>query len=725
MGKNKSALKGDKPTSKRESSPEPTPSPSESDYSSDSSDDTVEDEDGEELTPAMDAAILRTLAKIRRKEGVYGTDKVLEAELAAAQAAAGARGLGARSAQKAEKPFLLKDLHRQNLLDGVDSDHEDEEPLTNVEAARRAAAEARAAFAAFGDDDSDDGEVITKREKDDSEDEAEDAAYREFLLEMGGGESEVRAALGMADAPVTDYREFEDDEKPKKKKKEEEKEMSEEKRAKKEAKRKAKRAKADEDFLMDYILNRGWIDREKKAVPTYEDIVGRERADDESDEGEDTPWGKIDEEEDFDEKAEEFETEYNFRFEEPGAATIVTHPRQIESAVRRGDDARKLKRQAREERKAAEKAAREAEVQKKKDSKRREMESQLSALKKELGDGVDLAGLEKVLEGEWDEAEWERVVGGILAQRDADDDDKPTWDDGLGDEYMDAEDEGDGDNQADPEDAAYTNEGAWDGEEWDEEEWDGPINMDADFISFDEPSKKKDSKKDKKKRRAADEDTDEPLSLEERAARMKAAADEIRDLDHEDEVGGLRTRFKYTRTAPQSFGLTPAEILLATDAELNSLVSIKHMQPYRRGGLGRAGVGLGRKVRDLKAKLARRRWGEEGERGAEAGPSKSFHIERQGPAGANAQPLGERRSTEDGAGRPGKRLGKKERQKRKAAAAEAGEAHDVPSQAQQAEPSVKRRKVEEAPAPASPIVELAEGAGEGKKRRRKKKKNAE
>ncbi|BEJ13502.1 hypothetical protein CspHIS471_0306760 [Cutaneotrichosporon sp. HIS471] len=709
MGKIKSAAEGDKPKTKRELSrrESSSPSPSDSDYSSDSSDDTVEDEDGEELTPAMDAAILRTLAKIRKKDGVYGTDKILETELATAQAAAGERGLGARAAQKAEKPFLLKDLHRQNLLDGVDSENEDEEQLTNVQMSRRAAADARAAFAAFGDD-SDDEEVLIKREKGDGEDETEDAAYRQFLLEMGGGEAEVRAALGMADAPTTDFREYEE-ETPKKMKKE--KEMSEGKRAKREAKRQAKRGKADEDFLMDYILNRGWIDKEKKAVPTYEDIVGRERGDDSEDDDEDTPWGKIDEEEEFDDKADEFETEYNFRFEEPGAATIVTHPRQIDSAVRRGDDSRKLKRQAREERKAAEKAAREEEVRRKQDAKRREMESQLAALKRELGDDVDLTGLEKVLEGDWDEAEWDRVVGGFLAGPDADDDDdeKPSWDDAFGDEYMDEDDE---DDSADPEDAAYANEGEWDGQEaWeeDEDDWDGPINMDADFIAFDKP--KKTSKKDRKKRKAEPEEEEE-LSVMERAERMKAAADEMRDLDHEDEVGGLRTRFKYTRTAPQGFGLTTAEILMSTDAELNGLVSFKHMQPYRRGGLGRAGVGLGRRVRDLKAHLSRRRWGEEGERSG----TQSMRIERQGPGGANAQPLGQRKTDEGG--RPGKRLGKKERMKRKAA-----ESADV-AEAPQEEPSTKKRKVEEAPA-LPPGVELAEGAGEGKKRRRKKKKAAE
>lgn len=411
-----------------------------------------------------------------------------------------------------------------------------------------------------------------------------------------------------------------------------------------------------------------------------------------------------------------------------GSSTIVTHPRQIATAVRREDDSRKLKRQARAERKAAEKAAREEETNKKKEAKRREMEGQLNALKKELGDDVDWSGVEKILEGEWDEAEWERVVGAMLAGKYEDDDEKPSWDDGLGDEFLDAEDQED---EADPEDAAYAAEPeGWEQDAWagEDEEEDAPMDMDADFVGFDEPKrKKKESKKDKKKRKAAEAAAAEAaantdLSVAERAAKMKAAADELRALDHEDEVGGLRTRFKYTRTAPQSFGLTTEEILLATDAELNSLVSFKHMQPYRRGGIGRAGVGLGRRVRELKAKIARRKWGEEGERQVQE-PRQKMHIERQGPGGANAMALGKRREREGGEGRAGaetkragKRLGKKERQKlAAAAAAAAGEGGEVE------QPEAKRRKMEE-PVSAPPVVELAEGAGEGKKRRRKKKK---
>lgn len=77
------AASSSKPMQQYKKKPDPV-SDSESDYS-DSSEDVTEDEDGVDLTPALDAAILRTLAKIRNKRGVYEGENVLENELKEAE----------------------------------------------------------------------------------------------------------------------------------------------------------------------------------------------------------------------------------------------------------------------------------------------------------------------------------------------------------------------------------------------------------------------------------------------------------------------------------------------------------------------------------------------------------------------------------------------------------------------------------------------------------------
>ncbi len=78
------------------------------------------------------------------------------------------------------------------------------------------------------------------------------------------------------------------------------------------------------------------------------------------------------------------------------------------------------------------------------------------------------------------------------------------------------------------------------------------------------------------------------------------------------QIGDLPTRFKYAKSAPADFGLSPVEILLATDEELNGLVGLKHLAPYRGSrNYGAAGRGMNERVRQLKQKLQQRQWGEE------------------------------------------------------------------------------------------------------------------
>jgi protein KRI1 len=60
-----------------------------------------------------------------------------------------------------------------------------------------------------------------------------------------------------------------------------------------------KNENSEDAFLWDYILNRGWVDKEAKRMPTYDEIID-----------------EIEEDEEAVEEADEFERKHNFRFEE-------------------------------------------------------------------------------------------------------------------------------------------------------------------------------------------------------------------------------------------------------------------------------------------------------------------------------------------------------------------------------------------------------------------------
>ena len=96
----------------------------------------------------------------------------------------------------------------------------------------------------------------------------------------------------------------------------------------------------------------------------------------------------------------------------------------------------------------------------------------------------------------------------------------------------------------------------------------------------------------------------------------------------------MPTRFKYVPVSQSSYGLTPVEILLADDNQLNNVVGLKQMQPYRRGA---------KKPSDLNVRL------------------KQFRREFQPPTGVN----GLASDSASGMEEPPKkrRKGKKERQK--------------------------------------------------------------
>lgn len=188
----------------------------------------------------------------------------------------------------------------------------------------------------------------------------------------------------------------------------------------------------------------------------------------------------------------------------------------------------------------------------------------------------------------------------------------------------------------------------------------------------------------------------------------------------------MPTRFKYVQSKPSAFGLTPTEILLATDKELDSIAGLRFIAPYRKQGLGMQGRGISKRIYDLKQKLKTRKWGEEPSENKTGGGGEEDRSRDSGWGG--------KRKAEDGDGEgpskaKKKRLGKKQRYKEKAAAgAGASQAPQAGDAAMAAtSPAVNGNRYEGVDQPdqaAGAIAPEAEAEGEGKEgktRRRKKK----
>jgi protein KRI1 len=151
------------------------------------------------------------------------------------------------------------------------------------------------------------------------------------------------------------------------------------------------------DLFRSYILNRGWVDRSARRLPTYKEITApastsKDPGPSAAHTGADADAGAhndlLEEDDDeFDEVAEHFESSYNFRFEEPDAAHIQSFPRALESVRRSTEHAerRRAARERRQERKDAEKAQRREEVKRLKGLKTRELEAKLERIGKEGG----------------------------------------------------------------------------------------------------------------------------------------------------------------------------------------------------------------------------------------------------------------------------------------------------------------------------------------------------
>ncbi|KAF8510488.1 KRI1-like family C-terminal-domain-containing protein [Gautieria morchelliformis] len=595
----------------------------------DSEDAESEDEDGEELTPAVDAAILRTLAKIKRKDpDIYDKDKgIFEQE----QERTGQVALRSKpSARDNMKPLTIKQHALSSMLHAASHTPSPEpEAITHDQEQVKLRSETISAFHHAVDETADDG-LLVLREKTKDDVEREEEAYQEYLKREVG--EDIRDLVTIEDDSVATRVHDEDggeagESVPKAKKK-----------------RKSRKGKeqetpeTDQEFLMNYILNRGWIDRSAKRVPTYKDITQIETVEPEAppvlDEAEQE--GSLNDEDEFEDIVDRFESSYNFRFEEPDAAVIPKHPRNLPSIVRRQDTTRKEARERRKQRKEEELKSKKEEVRRMKALKMKELRRKLEQIGREGGVEIDTEGrtcfVDFDLDGDWDPEKHDRQMAGLYDDEELEDDvEKPQWTDNI-----------------DIGDILSTTAGG--------------------------PSESKSKKK--KKKRKVDEadpdgvdvnamDADVPGTHEEewdgteemRKRKVQEYMDEVYGMDFNDMVGDMPTRFNYTAVAPQSYALTPAEIMLATDAELNEYMGIKRIAPYRKDG--RWDVKRADRLKELKSKLKGRSWV---------------------PGQADAEEMDGKKSK--------KRKGKKERQRAKAV----GEGEEDSKTSEELPPAKKRRK---------------------------------
>ncbi len=301
----------------------------------------TEDEDGEELTPALEMQILQTINSIRAKD-----PKIYRQDVSWFEEGEDEDEDEDEEGGRGSKRKTYKDVVREQVLAAAeagrevigDSDEEEEEggggrnggePVSSQRMAYDAEQQQlRRAFLDAGE------------EEDEEEEEEEEGTTGEGF--EGSGLLTLRKRKANEDAALDRQIAAEV-----------------EKMVKTGNKKGGKEDEADL-FLRDFILGKKWKEQEEEDENDEEEEDGRDAVGD-VDHGEaghykphHTVTGEVvDDEEDAEEveQMEHFESKYNFRFEQEGGTEIVSYGRHVEGSARRKDDKRKKEREAYKKRK--------------------------------------------------------------------------------------------------------------------------------------------------------------------------------------------------------------------------------------------------------------------------------------------------------------------------------------------------------------------------------------
>lgn len=620
-----------------------------------------EDEDAELLTNTVDTKIFDTLNKIRSRDpSIYDNDHVFFEDedfkgVIVDKTIVKSAGME-KETRMHYKDFLRDTLTREGA-DALDKEEEALEKKKKTMSKVEEQTELRASLVAAaqcGEDvdfDDDAGELFTLKGKTKEELNHEGAEFEAFLARREKGEQKKNSEEILA----TGY--WKADE-----------ELDE-----------------NERFLRDYLLNKGWQETASLQASLGNGVDEKLDPDGEGDDDE------LD-------KADNFEKDYNFRFEVEEGKQIQGHARFPETSVRERNDKRKRQRVAQAERKEAEKIRRTEELKRLKNLKKQEIMRRLKQIEEVTGNDENALGKISIDE-DFDPNKHDQEMANFLGD-DYDNRDETLAADDLmkapeGCEDLDVSgaaaevlqrqqagssgtrrsnaDEAAGKLEAGNEEATITAGGSssstgvvpaetdQDGEAMPAEDLDPDVWWLCDGCQAGIPAGKR--RFDCKVcedftlcikcfrvrrhphpfiRRRVPDSSMPPEEAKGNGPNLleQELLDEYCQMDYEDIIGGdLPTRFKYRKVEANNFGMSSKFILSKTDKELNRMMPLKKLRPYREPeDVKRKWVNLGKKEKTWE-KRDKQQLSEETQAPPPDGKAKRKRKKEQAKPGLSAERL--------------------------------------------------------------------------------------
>eukprot|EP01129_Flabellula_baltica_P008055 TRINITY_DN3170_c0_g1_i4.p1 TRINITY_DN3170_c0_g1~~TRINITY_DN3170_c0_g1_i4.p1 ORF type:complete len:511 (+),score=177.74 TRINITY_DN3170_c0_g1_i4:47-1534(+) len=273
----------------------------------------------------------------------------------------------------------------------------------------------------------------------------------------------------------------------------------------------------EDKFLIDYILNKRWLSTEDEEDYNIDELL----------EIQDLI---------FNDKAEQFEAQYNFRHEEP-TGTEIQHFSRNQESVRKSKkkESRKKKREAKKEKELEKKRKVDKDILRMKKLQKKKIEERLKSIQKITG--LDDEIMSKVMEEDFDPDNYDHGMENV-----------------FDDEF-------------------------YEQEEYEKPQFEYDEFIDDEFLGEYEPEKEDVSSL--VDQVIQDNKFDATLAEDKE---LNKYIDEYYQLDYEDIVGGQPVRFKYTKVPAYDYGLSTDEILKKSDKELNNVIPLKRLNPYRDDG---------------------------------------------------------------------------------------------------------------------------------------------